>query len=74
MALLSSGRLCHRVPALLIWGENDPVVEPAFGRAYADAFPNGRFQLIPGGGGHLPMRGAPEQTWSALDTFLREKD
>ncbi|MFJ8690965.1 alpha/beta fold hydrolase [Micromonospora wenchangensis] len=61
-----------RIPALLIWGENDPVISPDFGRAYAEAFPDSRFALIPGGG-HLPMREAPEQTFAALDTFLTER-
>jgi len=60
------------VPALLIWGENDPVISPDFGRAYADAFPDARFALIPGGG-HLPMREAPDQTFATLDTFLTER-
>lgn len=59
-------------PALLIWGENDSVISPDFGRADADAFPDARFALIPGGG-HLPMREAPDQTFAALDTFLTER-
>ncbi|GAA3232343.1 alpha/beta fold hydrolase [Dactylosporangium siamense] len=59
------------LPALLIWGEHDPVISPDFGRAYAAAFPDARFELIPGGG-HLPMREAPEQTFAALDAFLNE--
>ncbi|GAB3868305.1 alpha/beta fold hydrolase [Dactylosporangium cerinum] len=59
------------IPALLIWGEHDPVISPDFGRAYAAAFPDARFELIPGGG-HLPMREAPDQTFAALDTFLNE--
>lgn len=57
------------VPAFLIWGENDTVVPPAFGRAYAEAFPDGRFELVPGGG-HLPYRDAPAATFAILDTVL----
>jgi pimeloyl-ACP methyl ester carboxylesterase len=60
----------HRVLPPL-WGENDPVVRPAFGRAYATAFPNARFVVIPGGG-HLPWREAPEQTYATLSAFLDE--
>jgi pimeloyl-ACP methyl ester carboxylesterase len=41
-------------PALVVWGESDRVVTPAYGRAYAAAFPNGRFELIPECG-HLPQ-------------------
>ncbi|WP_201787170.1 alpha/beta fold hydrolase [Actinoplanes sp. TFC3] len=59
------------IPTLLLWGENDPIVTPDFGRAYARAFPDGRFTLIPGAG-HLPMREAPELTYAALDGFLND--
>ncbi|HUQ58071.1 alpha/beta hydrolase [Lentzea sp.] len=73
-AALSDPTLLDRVrglqiPALLVWGENDTVVTPEFGRLYAEAFPRGRFVLIPGGG-HLPMREAPEATFAAIDEFL----
>ena len=40
-------------PALVVWGESDRVVTPAYGRAFAEAFPNGRFELIRECG-HLP--------------------
>ncbi|WP_320068686.1 alpha/beta hydrolase [Micromonospora sp. RTGN7] len=59
------------IPALLVWGENDPVVTAEFGRLYADAIPGARFTLIPGGG-HLPMREAPEATFAAVDEFLTD--
>ncbi|MFF5075478.1 alpha/beta fold hydrolase [Actinoplanes sp. NPDC000266] len=57
------------IPAQLIWGENDTVVTPEFGRLYAGAIPGARFTVIPGGG-HLPMREAPEATFAAIDDFL----
>lgn len=56
------------VPTLVIWGEDDPVVTPAFGRAYAAAFPDARFHLLPGVG-HLPVRDAPEAVSAAVDAF-----
>jgi pimeloyl-ACP methyl ester carboxylesterase len=43
-----------QAPALVVWGASDRVVTPAYGRAYAAAFPNGRFELIPECG-HLPQ-------------------
>lgn len=58
------------VPTLLIWGEHDQVVPPAFGRAYADAFRHARFELIPGAG-HIPMREAPDAVFATIDAFLR---
>jgi pimeloyl-ACP methyl ester carboxylesterase len=60
-----------RVPVLAVWGDDDPIVSPDFGRAYADAFPRGRFRLIPGGG-HLPAVQAPEPTFAVVDAFLAE--
>ncbi|CAL9529619.1 alpha/beta fold hydrolase [Streptomyces sp. enrichment culture] len=58
-------------PVLVIWGADDTVVTPDFGRAYAAAFPTGRFELIPGAG-HLPVREEPEAVFAALDRFLAE--
>ncbi len=37
-----------RTPALVVWGESDGVVDPDYGRAYAQSLPNARFELIPG--------------------------
>jgi pimeloyl-ACP methyl ester carboxylesterase len=56
-------------PVLVLWGGNDTVVTPDFGRAYAAAFPHGRFELIPGAG-HLPIREEPEAVFTILDSFL----
>ncbi|WP_431035030.1 alpha/beta fold hydrolase [Streptomyces sp. P6-2-1] len=61
------------VPVLVLWGEEDTVATPAFGRAYAAAFPDARFALIPGAG-HLPLREKPEEVFAALDAFLGPKD
>jgi pimeloyl-ACP methyl ester carboxylesterase len=40
------------IPALVVWGESDGVVDPEYGRAYAQALPNARFELIPEAGHH----------------------
>ncbi|HJP75866.1 MAG TPA: alpha/beta hydrolase [Pseudonocardiaceae bacterium] len=58
------------IPAQLIWGEDDPIVPPTFGKAYAAAFADGRFHTIPGVG-HLPAVEAPEATFALIDEFLR---
>jgi pimeloyl-ACP methyl ester carboxylesterase len=58
-----------QIPTLVVWGENDTVLTQDFGRAYANAFPNGRFELIPNAG-HTPAREAPEATFAAIDNFL----
>ncbi|THA33217.1 alpha/beta hydrolase [Streptomyces sp. A1277] len=56
-------------PVLAVWGTNDTAVTPDFGRAYAAAFPHGRFELVHGAG-HLPIREKPEAVFRLLDTFL----
>ena len=39
------GRLSDiTVPTLVLWGESDHIVEPAYGRAYAAAIPGARFE------------------------------
>ncbi len=58
-----------RIPALLVWGEEDTVVSPDYGRAYAAAFTDARFVAIPGGG-HIPSLQAPAATLTAIDHFL----
>jgi len=73
---LSDPKLLRRLPrvhtpVLAVWGSEDTVVTPDFGRAYAAAFPHARFEVIPGGG-HIPTREAPEATFAVIDTFLTE--
>ena len=64
------GRLdAIKVPALLVWGESDRVVTPAYGRAIADRIPAAQFAQIPHAG-HLPHLEAPQATWAAIDRFL----
>lgn len=57
------------VPALVIWGEDDPILPVQFGRDYADAFPHGHFDLIPGAG-HLPFLDQPDNTFTSIDKHL----
>jgi len=64
------GRMADmKLPALLLWGTEDAVVSPAFGREYAASLPNARFEVVDGAG-HLPMREAPADTFAAIDSFL----
>jgi len=55
-------------PALVIWGEDDRIVDPEYGRAYAAAIPGARFELLPGTG-HLPQLETPEQLMRAVWDF-----
>lgn len=58
------------IPTLVMWGENDPVIDVEFGRSYASALPGARFEVVPGAG-HVPMRDAPSATFAILDAFLQ---
>ncbi|MDX3247429.1 alpha/beta fold hydrolase, partial [Streptomyces sp. ME18-1-4] len=63
-------RLRHvTVPTLLLWGASDRIVTPAYGAAYADAFADGRLQVVPEAG-HLPHIEQPEATFALLDAHL----
>ncbi len=63
-------RLRHvDVPTLLLWGESDRIVTPAYGAAYADAFGDGRLEVIPEAG-HLPHIEQPAATFAAIDHYL----
>ena len=61
-----------RIPALVVWGESDGVVDPDYGRAYAQSLPNARFALIPEAG-HLPQIEQPERlltlVWEFADSM-----
>ena len=65
------GRL-HRisVPTLVIWGEKDGIVTPAYGRAYAAAIPGAVFETM-AGAGHLPQLEQPERAAAMLRDFLK---
>ncbi|MEZ0075380.1 alpha/beta fold hydrolase [Planotetraspora sp. GP83] len=58
-----------QTPTLVLWGENDPVYPPEYGKAFAEAFADARFEIIPGAG-HIPVKEAPEATLAAIDAFL----
>jgi pimeloyl-ACP methyl ester carboxylesterase len=56
------------VPVLLVWGEADKIATAAYGRAFADAFPNAEFAVVPRAG-HLPQIEQPEATFALIDRF-----
>jgi pimeloyl-ACP methyl ester carboxylesterase len=58
-----------RIPVLVVWGEADRIVTPAYGAAYAAAFPDARFERIPKAG-HLPHIEQPTATFTVIDDFV----
>jgi pimeloyl-ACP methyl ester carboxylesterase len=46
-------------PTLVVWGEADRIVTPAYGKEYAAAIPGAKFMVLPGAG-HLPQLETPE--------------
>lgn len=57
------------IPTLVLWGDSDGIVTPAYGEAYARSFANARFQVIPDAG-HLPQIEQPAATFDTIDAFL----
>ena len=57
------------IPVLVVWGESDRVIDPDYGRAYAQSFPHARFALIPEAG-HLPQIEQPERLLALLSEFM----
>jgi pimeloyl-ACP methyl ester carboxylesterase len=62
--------LAHRlgsleIPALVLWGDSDGIVDADYGRAYAAAIPMARFQLLPDTG-HSPQQETPDLVIRAI--------
>ena len=53
------------IPTLVLWGESDRIVEPAYGQAYAAAIPGARFEVLPATG-HMPQMETPDLVLAAL--------
>ena len=58
------------VPTLVLWGESDRIADPDYGRAFADAIPTARFQLLRETG-HVPQIESPQTLLSAIQGFRR---
>ncbi len=57
------------IPALVVWGTADRIVDPDYGRAFAAAIPGAEFVLLPETG-HLPQLEAPEQLLDVVSSFV----
>lgn len=63
----------HRItaPTLLLWGDSDGIVPPAYGEEYHRLIPGSRLVLIEKCG-HQPQTERPEEFFSAVVGFLKE--
>ena len=58
-----------RCPAKIVWGEDDPWIPLARGKALHALMPQASFETLPGVG-HLPQLEAPDLVVARLDAFL----
>jgi pimeloyl-ACP methyl ester carboxylesterase len=58
-------------PTLLVWGENDRLVPPAYGEAYQKHLPHAKMKRIPACG-HLAMFECEEEFVSIISEFAKE--
>lgn len=59
------------VPTLVLWGESDGIVRPAYGRAWAQLIPHADFQLV-AQAGHSPHIEQPGATVDHIVSFAAE--
>jgi pimeloyl-ACP methyl ester carboxylesterase len=60
------GRLATvEIPVLVVWGDSDQIVTPEYGRAWADAIPKARFEVLKDTG-HMPQVETPDQALQAI--------
>ena len=57
------------VPTLVVWGKNDGIVTPAYGRTFAALIPGAQFSVLPNAG-HHPDIEQPEALAGLIATFL----
>jgi pimeloyl-ACP methyl ester carboxylesterase len=65
-------RRLHRiqVPTLVVWGKNDGIVTPDYGKAYSKLIPGAKFATV-AKAGHYPHLEQPEAFMKAISGFVR---
>jgi pimeloyl-ACP methyl ester carboxylesterase len=58
------------IPALVVWGESDGIVDLEYGRHYAESIPDGRFEVI-AEAGHFPHIEKLDDVLAVIGAFVR---
>ncbi len=58
-----------RIPVLILWGENDPVIDPAVGRKFQEIIPNSTLHILKSAG-HAAYLDSPDEFLDLLNDFL----
>jgi pimeloyl-ACP methyl ester carboxylesterase len=61
--------LAEGMPTLIVWGERDPMIPVAHGRAAHEQIPHSRLELFPKAG-HYPFEEDPERFVEVLRSFI----
>jgi pimeloyl-ACP methyl ester carboxylesterase len=61
-----------RVPTLILWGERDPLIEPAAAKKFAAAIPDAKLITYPNVG-HLPQLEIPQRSAQDVAAFLNAR-
>ena len=65
--------LAEAVPTLIVWGERDPIIPVAHGRAAHEAMPGSRLEIFDGVG-HFPQLERPHEFARLLAAFIDETE
>jgi pimeloyl-ACP methyl ester carboxylesterase len=65
--------LAADLPTLIVWGERDPIIPVAHGRAAHAAIPGSRLEVFEGAG-HFPHREAPARFVAVIEDFMRSTE
>jgi pimeloyl-ACP methyl ester carboxylesterase len=73
VAALDRLYLAENLPVLIVWGERDPIIPVAHGRAAHAQLPGSRLEVFPDAG-HIPMLESPGRFAAVLQRFLDETE
>ena len=59
------------LPAFVVWGESDRIVDPSYGRRFADSIPNAAFHPV-ADAGHFPQVEQPRRVAGLIIELARE--